>query len=175
YFKLYFPRKSCINYLNLGLNIALGSSNTYNNFTQKLDTRNHIATGTDKNTIKVKTFTLDQILEDQQSPVLIKIDVEGFESEIINGANTTLQNNDLKAIIIELNGCGTKYYGFSETIVHEKLIKSGFSPYFYNPDKRLLYLINTYGKRNTIYIRDIDFVNKRLKTAKSVKIHDKEL
>ena len=44
----------------------------------------------------------------EQCPSLIKIDVEGYENEVINGAEKTLENQSLKAIIIELNGSGSR-------------------------------------------------------------------
>ncbi len=46
---------------------------------------------------------LAEILKDE-SPALIKIDAEGFETAVIEGASKTLQNPSLNTVILELNG-----------------------------------------------------------------------
>jgi hypothetical protein len=134
-----------------------------------MDTMNHVAIDSDKNIINVNVDTLDNLLLDNKKPALIKIDVEGFETEVLNGATSTINENNLKAIIIELNGSGERY-GYSEIKIHETLISVGFNPYFYDPFTRQITIMNTFGKSNTIYIRDIDFVKKRLEKAEKVKI-----
>jgi hypothetical protein len=103
---------------------------------------------------------------------LLKIDVEGFESDVLKGASTVLQRQSLKAIIIELNGSGKKY-GFDESLIHGKLLKLGFRPFSYRPFLRELTAIPTWGKSNTIYIRDVNFVSERLRSAESFKIFGK--
>ena len=80
----------------------------------------------------------------------------------------------LKAIIIELNGSG-KRYGYDEAAIHAKLTDLGFSPYSYDPLKRKLDKLARFGMNNTIYIRDVEYVEKRLKNADKVKILNKEL
>jgi hypothetical protein len=42
---------------------------------------------------------------------MLKIDVEGFETEVISGAPRTLENPSLRCILMELAGYG-KRYGF---------------------------------------------------------------
>lgn len=156
------------------LNIALGSTSGKISFTKSLDTMNHVATNLDKDTIDVSVLTLDEILKEERIPALIKIDVEGFETEVINGAKDTLLENELKAIIIELNGCGERY-GYDETKIHNTLIKNGFDPYFYEPIQRHLTKIESFGKLNTIYLRDFEFVCKRVENAQKVKIFNKTI
>ena len=153
------------------LNIALGSKSGKIRFTQSLDTMNHVAIISDKETIEVDVLTLDEIIGDGRTPALIKIDVEGFETEVINGGLKTLQKNELKAIIIELNGCGARY-GYAEIDIHNKLTQNGFTPYFYEPLQRELFKLNSFGEYNTIYIRDIEFIRMRLKNADKINIHD---
>lgn len=156
------------------LNIAIGSQSGYIDFTSSLDTMNHVAKKEEINTIKVLVETLDTVLQNYETPILLKIDVEGFETEVINGASATLQQNNLKAIIIELNGLG-KRYGYDEKKIHNKLIGLGFSSYLYTPSDRLLTIVENFGTHNTIYIRDLDFVKDRLKKAPKIKILDNEL
>jgi len=155
-------------------NIALGSQPGSINFTHSFDTMNHAAAEGETDIIKVPVDTLDNILVGQKTPVLLKIDVEGFETEVNNGATQTLQRNELKAIIIELNGSGSRY-GYDESIIHDGLIKMGFSAFLYDPLSRTLTKVNEFGTHNTIYIRDLEFVQQRLKTAPKLKIFNTEM
>ncbi len=118
--------------------------------------------------MEVQVNTLDNILQ-KQCPILIKIDVEGFETEVLNGSSSTLSNPALKAIIIELNGSGNRY-GYDENAIHDQLLNQGFQPYSYAPQNRTLHLLPTYNNLNTIYIRDLDFVACRLKEARKIKV-----
>ena len=158
----------------LAFNIALGSHRGNIEFTNTLDTVNHVANQNDVDTIIVPIEILDNIFENQQIPTLLKIDVEGFETEVLSGSNKILKNRDLKAIIIELNGSG-KRYGYDEQNINKMLIELGFSPFIYNPKERLLTSIGTFGIHNTIYIRDIDFVRNRIESANKIKILDSNI
>jgi FkbM family methyltransferase len=151
------------------LNIGLGNKNGKIKFTKSLDTVNHVATENETDTVDVDMNTLDTILLSEPSPALLKIDVEGFETEVLNGADKTLADKTLKAIIIELNGSG-KRYGYDEIKIHNKLIELGFKPFNYNPKSRHLKEIETFGAHNTIYLRDKEFVEDRIKTARQIKI-----
>jgi FkbM family methyltransferase len=151
-------------------NIALADNNGLIKFTETQDTVNHVATDNDKDVIEVQVDTLDNIIK-ATNPCLIKIDVEGYESEVLKGASETLKNPFLKALIVELNGSG-KRYGYDDKNVHKKLIDNGFRPYKYNPLSRSLSLAETFGNLNTIYIRDIDFVSKRVSEARKIKVND---
>ena len=154
-------------------NIGLGSEISKIHFTKSLDTINHVATKNEINTVEVQIDTLDNILKNEQCPALIKIDVEGFENEVISGAEKTLANKSLKAIIIELNGSGLRY-GFDDKNIHLKLLKYGFKPYYYNPRLREIKLLETFGNHNTLYLRDINLIEERIKSSKKIKIGVKE-
>lgn len=151
------------------LNIALGYEEGSVRFTKNLGAMNHIATDNDTDVIMVPISTLDKILTNKHSPVLLKIDVEGFETEVLKGASETLNHDDLKAIIIELNGLSSRF-GYDQLLIHQKLIDAGFATYQYDPAKRELMKIDTLGANNTIYIRDIGFVNSRIKSAEKVRL-----
>ena len=154
-------------------NIGLGSEISKIHFTKSLDTINHVATKDEINTVEVQIDTLDNILINEQCPALIKIDVEGFENEVISGAEKTLANKSLKAIIIELNGSGLRY-GFDDKNIHLKLLKYGFKPYYYNPRLREIKLLETFGNHNTLYLRDINLIEERIKSSKKIKVGVKE-
>jgi FkbM family methyltransferase len=155
------------------LNIGIGSQNEILYFTRHLDVVNHVVLNhdvqQDLSLIQVTGTSLDELLKNRQSPSLIKIDVEGFEQEVMTGAAGLLNNTDLKAIIIELNGSGGRY-GFDEKKIHEQLKGYGFNMYEYEPFSRTLLRITDFGNLNTIYIKDIDFVRARLKDADAINV-----
>jgi FkbM family methyltransferase len=162
-----------ITHIATPLNMALGSAEGSITFTSKYDTVNHVATAADKETIEVKVNALDHIVRDL-NPALIKIDVEGYETEVLAGAQQVLQNSSLKAIIIELNGSGGRY-GYDENKIHELLLGKGFSPFIYEPFLRELKKVDSFGNHNTIYLRDIDFIKDRLKSAERVALLNKSV
>lgn len=144
-------------------------------FSNDEDVTNHVVTDEElsKRSVSVDMVTLDSYYPKYQ-PLLIKIDVEGFETEVLNGANEILKSQSLKAIIIELNGSGERY-GYIETDIHEKLLMHKFKSFYYNPFTRNLSLKSNFGTHNTIYIRDFEFVQNRLKTATSFKVFNELL
>ena len=95
--------------------------------------------------------------------------MEGFETEVLKGMRSTLDSPLLKAIIIELNGSGGRY-GFSDQDIHKLLLSKGFRAVAYDPFKRVLTGLDTFGAYNTIYCRDIELINHRLQNAKSINI-----
>jgi len=158
-----------INYLQdrvLTYNIALGAEKNIIKFTSDLDTVNHaMLEGEHENYVQVNVKPLDKFKGDQV-PGLIKIDVEGYEAEVLKGAGITLVDEALKAIIIELNGSGSKY-GYNDSDIHQQLLHFGFLAYMYDPFTRSLIPRNSFGDMNTIYARDIEFVKQRLSKADS--------
>jgi hypothetical protein len=71
---------------------------------------------------------------------MMKIDVEGFEANVIQGAPALLVQPLLQAVLIELNGLGARY-GFSDADIHARLLDFGFHPVRYEPfDRRLVAL-----------------------------------
>jgi len=144
-------------------------------FTSTLDAGNHVLLQADsiqEQKIKIDCTTLDLVTS--RIPSLIKIDVEGFETEVIKGADKILSGPELKAIIIELNGSG-KRYGYNEENIHDKLLSYGFLPYFYNSFNRKLELLEHWGTHNSIYIRDLAFVENRIKSAPRIRINNMSL
>lgn len=158
------------------LNIGVGEKKDKLYFSSTQDTVNHVLTDYEINSITseyVFVEKLDDILEDR-IPILIKIDVEGFETNVINGADKILSNFNLKAIIIELNGSGSKY-GFNDNLLHNKILSYGFNCYEYHPYDRELFKIENHGKFNTIYLRDIDFIKSRIMNSRKINILDKSI
>jgi FkbM family methyltransferase len=154
-------------------NLGLGDSDSTLTFTKTMDTVNHVMYNFEytkkEDSIEVKVISADSLLEETDCPSLIKIDVEGFETSVLNGMNEILKNVKLKAIIIELNGSGLRY-GFDEMKIHQKLLNLSFKAYNYNPFTREIKLQNAHGDFNTIYIRDIEFINNRILNAEKINI-----
>jgi FkbM family methyltransferase len=141
-------------------------------FTNNMDTVNHVVPNYDGSKkdgiIEVQVKIIDNIFESKQ-PCVMKMDIEGFEWPALNGAKNMLANTGLKAIVIELNGCGNSY-GFSDDDIHAMLTGFGFAPYSYEPFKRAFAKLSQYGRHNTIYIRDIEWAKERAATAKRYQI-----
>jgi len=153
------------------LNMGLGSSKGILRFSSDRDTVNHVLAEDEEasSTVEVPVDTIDDIVADVP-PLLIKIDVEGFETEVIAGADQTLSNPTLLALIIELNGSGLRY-GYDEDALHNKIISYGFTPSSYQPLDRLLSDVKERGVLgNTLYVRDLDVVNERLQAAPKYKV-----
>lgn len=158
------------------LNIALGNSKDELYFSTDQNCMNHIIMNNEEteNKIIVKVSTLDEELT--EDPFLIKIDVEGYETPALEGAEKTLKNQELCSIIMELNGSGNRY-GYDESKILEMMFDHGFKTYSYNPFSREI--INLKGKNlsegNTIFIRNKDRILERIKNAPKVNVFGTEL
>jgi FkbM family methyltransferase len=148
-------------------NIGLGSKAGRIKFTSDQDTVNHVALHHAVNVIDVQISVLDELT--LPPPSVIKIDVEGFEWEVLNGGKVTLGNDKLQAIIIELNGSGRRY-GFQDDDIDILLKAYGFKPYTYHPFSRELISLDNYTNHNTIYLRNYLEVSEKLKKGNSVRL-----
>lgn len=146
--------------------ICVGSTVGHVKFTKNLDTMNHVSINeNEENTVEVPIDTLDNQLENE-NPILIKIDTEGYEKEVLKGAQSTLKKSTLQAIIVEINGSDKKYNSSSNEVV-EHLRKAGFRPVAYSPIERKLTLVeNLTTNGNTIFIKNIELIQERVRTAK---------
>ncbi len=153
-------------------NFGLGDSDSNIRFTASLDTVNHVASESDRNldTIVVPVKTLDWAL-DGRYPICIKIDVEGFEQKVIAGADQTLRSENVQAVLMELNGSGTRY-GFDEYAIHSQMLAYGFKPYRYEPFQGRLSLLPDRNRANgnTLYLREVDFIESRLESARPIEL-----
>ncbi len=158
------------------LNVGAGSENGFLQFTTSLDTTNHAVADGDEAaaTTRVTVSTLDEVLKGE-SPALIKIDVEGYETPVLQGASETLTNPSLHSVILELNGSGRRY-GFSEQKILAVLFDSGFKSYTYDPFNRRLIDLQGASLRegNTLFIRNEPAVRDRLASAEKFMVHGRE-
>ena len=124
---------------------------------------------------EVPLTTLDDELGGSE-PTLLKIDVEGFEQDVLNGAGNTFKSPSLLAVIMEDVGASANYGSVSNQ--HQFMLNLGFKSYRYLPEQRDLLDLNGEPDRsgqNTIYIRNVDEVKARLKAAPKFRIRDKEI
>lgn len=163
---------SCANVI--AFNEGIGAENGFQIFSSNLDAENHVlTTNTDFNdeSIRVKVRKLDDVMGDLR-PTMIKIDVEGFENQVIQGGVCTLSLPSLLVILIELNGSGLRY-GYSEEVIKSKIMEYGFIPHQYDPFTRSLIpiscdTVSSYG--NILFVRDFDIVKNRLLTSLPFKV-----
>lgn len=138
-------------------------------FTANHDTTNHVIVSASNDApvdnIRVDIDTLDQFLDDT-SPTLVKIDVEGFEAEVLAGAHRILGSHATHAVIMEINGSGVRY-GWNDEHLLNKMKEYGFGTYRYDPFKRKLVSLegNSSGTGNTLFVRNVELVANRLASA----------
>ncbi|MEP7108240.1 MAG: FkbM family methyltransferase [Ferruginibacter sp.] len=154
--------------------IGVGEEPGILSFTNSMDAINHVLVADEEcdfnNSVLVEVKSIDEIVEGNE-PVIIKMDIEGFEWTALKGAKKLLDGNILKCLIIELNGSGIKY-GANEDDIHDLLLSHRFLPFRYDPFLRQLTPMEKYGRFNTIYIRDKDWAVDRVKNAKKFIILD---
>jgi FkbM family methyltransferase len=150
---------------------AAGRNDGEVQFSMGLGTENHIVVGNAANSLqKVKMTTLDKELAHQPA-ILLKVDVEGFETEVFAGAANSLRKPSLQAIIVERNNLGARY-GFDEEKLHQEIRMNGFIPYNYKPCSRELIRVSNETTGNIIYIRDFEAANVRLRAAPPLTLGD---
>jgi len=154
-------------------NVGVGGESGQLNFTVTQDTMNRVVLGTaGAGCQSVEVVKLDDGLG-AETPVLMKIDVEGWEFEVLRGAPRTLASPTLLALIVELNGSGENY-GFSDDTTHQRLSDAGFLPHRYRPNTRELTNLNGHFNRsgNTIYVRDVEQVLERVRSAPPFRVRN---
>jgi FkbM family methyltransferase len=130
---------------------AVGAESGTVLFTSGLDTMNHIAPddGTDAIPITMLDMACTTV------PSLIKIDVEGFEADVLCGARDILGKPAAQAVIMELN----------DHAAAEFLKGLGFTCCSYDPFARELTTRKDLATGNGIFVRDVESVRRRLQKA----------
>lgn len=112
--------------------------------------------------IEVELSTLDEALP-TVTPTLLKIDVEGFEREVLSGASELLGRT--MAVIIEVSRHGPEVLALLE--------RAGLRPCRYEPFGRALEVTPeatfTSGG-NTLFVRDPDWVRRRCESAPTLDV-----
>ena len=144
---------------------ALGATERNVAFTIGLDTINRVADPGEQHSRIMRQKTLDSLIGDA-SPVFAKIDVEGYEDDVLRGAKYFLEKDSLRAVELETVTPET----------HELLSRCLFKRAFYDPFKRRLSSAPV-GLRpfNALFVRDFGFVDSRIKASARIHVLDSVL
>jgi len=134
---------------------ALGAYNGEIAFTVGLDTMNRVATERNQKTQIVTIKRLDDV-NGAAEAIFAKLDVEGYEDEVISGSADTLASSNLLAIQCESHS----------PRVTDALMEHGFVEYYYDPESRTL-STEPYGyaNSNALFVRDAAQIMLRVKGA----------
>jgi FkbM family methyltransferase len=147
-----------------GVNMAIGNEKGVIQFTEGLGTEGYVTSGGGHlKTVPVQVDKLDDLLKDKD-PVVIKIDVEGFESNVIAGARQVLRSQSLRCILIEKAG-NAERYGINENSLHAEIMEASFVPFRYSPGNRTLIEVSNDYHGVVIYLRDQKEACERLRHA----------
>lgn len=154
-------------------NVCVGDDEGVVSFATDFGPTNHVITPTEGDIahIDIDVVTLDGEYSPSDKSVYLKVDVEGFEKSVIDGAETVLANRNTVAVVMELNGSGGRY-GFDDTQTHKKMIRLGYKPYKYEPFARHVKELTHHNQANgnTIYIKDFEKVANRLIDAPTIEL-----
>ncbi len=118
----------------------------------------------DEATVEVPVTTVDDLLSDAVPSLLWKVDVEGYESEVLQGATQSLSNPELRAVLLEADN----------PALQATMQDAGFYRFVYDPFSRQLKPIldaqQSKAGHNQLWIRDLPFVQERCRLAASVKV-----
>lgn len=134
---------------------ALGAQAGTAQFTVGLDTMNRMATEADTSVREVQVMRLDDVVGDR-NPVLLKLDVEGFETEVFAGAQATLGKLSLIAIETESR----------DPVLVSQLSAAGFEEVFYDPMSRCFLAQPRWPQSNALFVRGRNDCLARLGQAK---------
>ena len=115
---------------------------------------------------EVSTMSLDEVTENKW-PVLLKVDAEGSEREVLEGASACLRNSTLEAVLIEAD---------SKTITG-MMCQAGFARASYAPIPRRLEMTDSRRSGspletlNNLWVRNEQLVRDRCSTARQFTVY----
>lgn len=135
---------------------AVGATSGSIKFSTDCDTTNQVVDDKYNGAwIEVPVLSLDEILQTLK-PTLIKIDVEGYEPEIIEGAKETLKSDSLLAILLET----------VSPEIENVLQSNGFISASYDPFTRKISTSNVNRvSNNYLWIKNVEKVIARCQSA----------
>ncbi len=134
------------------------SPNDCQNFLLRDQTEN----GPIRGDLKVHVKPLNDLIPNHIRINLIKIDVEGYEKFVLQGAEKLMSNTE--CIYIESYEKHFSSFGYSTTEILSILVKNGFSPYIFTGRDVLTALLPSHISHqceNIIAIKDPDLFMKR--------------
>lgn len=141
---------------------ALGSHDGMIRFTEGKDTMNRVAPQDYAGaTVDVPVSTIDALLSETPGAVFWKVDVEGYETQVLQGAFVALKNPVLRALLLES----------TSPDMSDHLRDLGFTPCRYDPFSRsLVGMPDSAGITNCLWIRDPEKVMRRLREARAFEV-----
>lgn len=152
-------------------NFGVGDKADKLEFTDNLGCMNKV--NTDPNCIDVTTVNVIKLDDyyNATSNSLVKIDVEGFESFVLQGGGNFFSSQNVSVLIIEINGSGG-VYGVDDIEIHKLVTSFGFHAISYEPFGRKISPLDSYNLvGNTIYAKDVVFAQQRVASSDSVVVH----
>ncbi len=125
---------------------------------------------------RVELITLDSLDCTSSDSIFLKIDVEGYEEKVIEGAKKLVSSENIIGLLIEMKGHG-KRYGADEGRLFNFLIELGFHNCRYDPITRQLHqqAKPDFTLENQLFIRDLDAIQKRITQSPKMKVLDSEI
>jgi FkbM family methyltransferase len=151
--------------------VALGAKPLTMMFTENLDSVNHVVSDGEsaKDAVPVPVKRLDDYIIPNWGINVLKIDVEGFEAEVLKGGRHTFSK--ASAVILELlNGAGCRY-GFDDWKLHAEMLGMGFKLHRYDPFSRELKETDEIIGGNNLYVKDAEILRERVLTAPKHLVH----
>lgn len=149
--------------------VALGPASARVAFSVGSDTTNHVLSEQESGEAEqVEVRPFDDFFEAGR-PSFVKMDVEGFESQVLAGCGSALEAPHLLGLLLEDNGSGRRY-GVSSNIP-EQLRKFGFEVFRYDPRRRTIEPATLSGTTgNLLFLKDVAEARNRVGTAPKFKL-----
>lgn len=149
------------------LNLGVGKDSGILRFSAGEDTMNHVIADLEdcSDYVEVPVKRLDNVLHGRMSTI-IKIDVEGWETNVIAGGQNTFSQEEPLALLMEF-GLGARY-GFDEQRLYQKILEFGFERASYSPWERSLTLLprDTHlTDGNILFLKGIEYFKDRVRSA----------
>jgi FkbM family methyltransferase len=144
--------------------VAVGARSGRARFTTGLDLMNHMVQDANGDSVEVALTTLDREAEGVGHVALVKLEAEGYEREILDGASTLLTQSAPPAWLVEVNGQRNRARG-GDAPIREVFARHGYRPYEYRADvNRLLACEGELrdDRWNLIFLREPAPVRERL-------------
>ena len=126
--------------------------------------------GSEGSSFRIEMRTIDSY---HLNPSIMKIDVEGYEAEVLAGAIETVARPELIAIITENNDDSVKY-GDGIQNISSFMTQHGFTAVTYDPWQRQ-FTAKHKRSDNTLYLRDIEKVQRRVAEAQPFQVFGRSI
>ncbi len=153
------------------VNAGCGAAPGRLRFTTGFDTVNRVTTPEDPNGIDVDVRTLDSICG-ERIPVLVKVDVEGFEREVLRGAFRCLAAPGPRAFIVEKNDDPNRF-GTSWAELSAAFRAGGYESLGYDPLARSL--TPESRSTNVLWIRERSWIQDRVSQSAAYRVLNRTL